>query len=448
MLGETVGGGLVFSSSNNSHHNHHHKHSTGNHFLPVCPFFSNIPSNNNQGTSEFCVDIMFLRILGGLDLYYFITLIPNLIFILYLLFKLKISVKILKKTDSLLLPALYTFVWCVCVVHLITCLSTASVAIIGENIFYLEENFQTPSTFQNIVNNSHPIPPYPNHPISLISTQNIPSNELDIATKICLSILNLLMEFIELCVVVYMMHHFSPRKLIASLSNLKVLVRSAIIAGLVSVLDNAAAVSVMFIFPFYNETGFPSIMTTNVLESALQETIVRGLFTIMYIIIIILPCIGFMKDRVPQRKSFYLYILFLMTLHCVNFVGGVLLLTCQSVGICFTMSSRVLYFALFGPVLYFTFLDGNLNRSVYEQITMETEGNNAGNVTSSPSAHVIAIDRVFDSEENEEERIQTLMTNIKKNKRRKPEIDENENIYVNDENFQASFPSYQSGTIN
>nr|CAG4718047.1 unnamed protein product [Naegleria fowleri] len=409
---------LVLSSTNNSHH--HHRHSTGHHILPTCPFFNNIPSgNDNQGTTEFCVDVMFLRILGGLDLYYFITLIPNLLFILFLLFKLKITVKILKKTDSLLLPALYSFVWCVCVVHMITCLSTIVVAIVGENIFDIE---MADSVHHFVMNSSFSSNSHPNStgPRTLISAKYIPSYELDVATKICLSILHFLMEFIELCVVVYMMHHFSPKKLMASLSNQKVLVRSAIIAGFVSILDNAAAISVMFIFPYYHELGFPSIMTTSVLESALQDTIVSGLFMTMYGVILVLPCLRFMRDRVPQRKSFYVYIMFLMTLHAIACTGNVLLLTCQSVGICLTMSSRVLYYALFGPVLYFTFLHSNLNRSVYDQIIMEQANNHQednGSLVRVPSRNtIINIDRVFD--EDEEERMKTLLSNVKKNKRR------------------------------
>ncbi|KAG2388708.1 hypothetical protein C9374_000147 [Naegleria lovaniensis] len=321
---------------------------------------------------------------------------------------------------------------------MITCLSTIVVAIVGENIFDIETSVMISTNELKVSKNSNT--PFQSHSLTtinssipsssqsrtLISAKNIPSYELDIATKICLSILHFLMEFIELCVVVYMMHHFSPKKLIASLSNQKVLVRSAIIAGFVSILDNAVAISVMFIFPYYNELGFPSIMTTSVLESALQDTIVSGLFMTMYCVILILPCLRCMRDRVPQRKSFYVYIMFLMTLHAITCSGNVLLLTCQSVGICLTMSSRVLYYALFGPVLYFTFLHSNLNRSVYDQIVMEAEqaqnhrdGNSSSlGVPRVPSNAAMNIDRVFDDDEDEEERMRTLLSNVKKNKRR------------------------------
>jgi len=141
-----------------------------------------------------------------------------------------------------------------------------------------------------------------------------------------------------------------------------------------------------------------------------------------------------MRERVPQRKSFYVYIMFLMVLHAISCVGGLLVLTCQSVGLCFTMSSRILSYALFAPVLYGTFLHGNLDRGVYEQMVMESQeaNQNGGRVSSLPS--VIKIDQVYDEKE-EEEQMKAFLSKVKQNKRRRAPRQPSPIIVVNDADY-------------
>lgn len=55
----------------------------------------------------------------GIDLFYLVLLLPCLIFLAFLLKKLRLSVKILKKTESLLLHVLFTFVWGIVTINLI-----------------------------------------------------------------------------------------------------------------------------------------------------------------------------------------------------------------------------------------------------------------------------------------------------------------------------------------
>ncbi|KAL9650017.1 hypothetical protein ABK040_003135 [Willaertia magna] len=365
------------------HHKHHH--TTSYHFLSTCPFHQSLP-NVNKANSDFCFQISFLRTIFGLDFYYFITLIPNILFILFLIiFKLRISLKIIKKTESILLPTLYTFVWGVCVIHLLTSSITVFVAFFGEindlinnnlnhtdhlNVTKIFNNLNLQNTLQNNLQFYNLIKNESENKYALINYDYKPSPELDNFSKISIQILHFLIEFIEISVLVYMLHHFTK----SEKKNQKILIRSLMIGILISLFDNIFVTLFNFLFPFYNELYFPSTMINSiVMESALYNCITKGIFMTLYGSLLFLPFCNSLQEKIPKSKAFYLYLFFLFLLNMLQAIGCILILTCQSVGLCLVMVSKILYSALFGPILYFTFLNRNFNREAYDQLLMAEE---------------------------------------------------------------------------
>ena len=136
-------------------------------------------------------------------------------------------------------------------------------------------------------------------------------------------------------------------------------------------------------------------------------------FFLVYFIILILPCTRF-KKKVPERKSFYFYILFLSVSYLFNIVGGIFNLFCLSAGIWFELDPEpwremgagsvgefffsfsfyggrliirfvhppirphslnqfgfFLYFAFFAPVLYIAFLKPWFQKNIWNNYVME-----------------------------------------------------------------------------
>uniref|UniRef100_A0A8D8TLX4 Transmembrane protein adipocyte-associated 1 homolog n=1 Tax=Cacopsylla melanoneura TaxID=428564 RepID=A0A8D8TLX4_9HEMI len=81
------------------------------------------------------------------------------------------------------------------------------------------------------------------------------------------------------------------------------------------------------------------------------------LFTFVYLFILCLPWTRF-RDRLalPTKRSFYVYICVLMFLNLAQATGALLLLQSVLEGICLVDITAALYFTFFVPLLYFTFL--------------------------------------------------------------------------------------------
>jgi hypothetical protein len=314
-------------------------------FLPDCSFMV------GPNSEAMCVKLMKVRFLGGIDLFFLLTIIPGVLFMCYLLAKLKLSVTILKSTDSLVLPTIYTFVWLVCVFNLLFALLTILVA----STTYKSPT--GPATNQTVVNAS---------PLSNITMQNhtregtldrlknfmgpdnVPSLPLDVFARLCQSILSFIIEFIELSVIVFMMHFGT------TLSNSKVLIRTSLISGLISFADNALGTITTFVFQLssfeYKDDDStikvsPTMLTIPIRESALYEVVSSVIFCILYSVILLLPLTKY-RDRVPERRTFYFYILFLMFINVLQVIGGILILSCVPGGICFMALSKFVYFAV------------------------------------------------------------------------------------------------------
>lgn len=80
-------------------------------------------------------------------------------------------------------------------------------------------------------------------------------------------------------------------------------------------------------------------------------------FTTIYLCILILPWTR-LRERLalPTKRSFYMYILVLMLLNLVQSVGSGLLLYSVAEGLCVVDVTTCLYFTLFTPLVYHTFL--------------------------------------------------------------------------------------------
>lgn len=131
---------------------------------------------------------------GKVDILVLATMLPSLLFMIYLLFKLKLSVKIIKKTESLILPVYYTYSWAVCVFICFGC----AVWLIFSSI---TDSF---------------IPP-----------------------MVIFTIITFVVTFTELSVVVFMFHHDTTQ------SNSVVLIRTFVISWIISCIDNVVGVCII-----------------------------------------------------------------------------------------------------------------------------------------------------------------------------------------------------------
>lgn len=139
----------------------------------------------------FCATLATFKA-GKVDVLVLSIMILSIIFMIYLLFKLRLSVKIIKKTESLILPVYYTYTWAVCVFICFGCAIWFIFSSITESIL----------------------------PAMTIYT-----------------IITFIVTFAELSVVVFMFHHDTKQ------SNSVVLVRTLVISWVISFIDNVIGVS-------------------------------------------------------------------------------------------------------------------------------------------------------------------------------------------------------------
>lgn len=121
-------------------------------------------------------------------------------------------------------------------------------------------------------------------------------------------------------------------------------------------------------------------------DPAIYEVISSAALCIIYMAIVILPYTRF-RNKVPERKSFYIYVLFLIALNALQVIGSVLIFLCVGVGICVVSISQVsetrtnmllistwlqlLYFSCYAPVLYLCFLKDFFQKKFYNQFSRD-----------------------------------------------------------------------------
>ncbi|XP_078066096.1 transmembrane protein adipocyte-associated 1 homolog [Mustelus asterias] len=82
-------------------------------------------------------------------------------------------------------------------------------------------------------------------------------------------------------------------------------------------------------------------------------------FFVVYSMIVILPKTP-LRERIslPSKKSFYIYAAILSSLNLIQGIGSALLCANVAVGLCCVDVTTFLYFSLFAPLMYVTFLKG------------------------------------------------------------------------------------------
>ncbi|KAL0489341.1 transmembrane protein [Acrasis kona] len=305
-------------------------------------------------------------VVGGVDVFSVSTVAPGIIFMIYLLYKLRLSIKILKNTTSLMIPTIYTFVWLVCVLNLMFTLITI---IVATSTYHSHLNRNPCGNGTMLYNGtcSH----YFTDNTTVIDwtlEKGRDKFNLELFIRITQGLLGFLIEFIELSVVVFMLHHGT------TLSKSKVLTRTVLISGIIAAIDNALSMTTLLLFQIDMDITISgettTMMTIPQKEGAVYEFTSSSVYVLLYLIIMLLPFTR-LRDRVPERKSFYIYVAFLCLVDSIQLVGCVLILCCIPTGICFVSMSRFIYFAFYAPMLYGCFLGPVLSKSFYDQVTME-----------------------------------------------------------------------------
>lgn len=198
---------------------------------------------------------------------------------------------------------------------------------------------------------------------------------------ISIGLLNFVIEFIEIAVIVFMF--FSQ----SQLSHSKVVTRTGFISGMISLCDNAIAVTLSLLLSsnrrnHHNNGGGGGNGDSDenykflIIENVYYQIASSSIFLILYLVILSLPvllsrCPSDLKHRIPQRTGFYVYIALLSLNYGVQLVGAILLLNRIDMGLCVMVWTRFIYFASYAPVLYRCFLGPYFTRQVLDQISVE-----------------------------------------------------------------------------
>ena len=123
-----------------------------------------------------------------------------------------------------------------------------------------------------------------------------------------------------------------------------------------------------FIFPQRETFSAKSVIIAG--EPAVYEVISSSLLCVIYIIIMILPFTRF-RNKLPERKSFYVYVFFLMIINLLQVIGGILILFCIGIGICAVSFAKLMYFSFYAPLLYMCFLRDFFQKKFYDQFSRD-----------------------------------------------------------------------------
>jgi len=239
----------------------------------------------------YCKDLLNYE-WNGLPLFDLILLIPTLIFLLFLLWNLKKSLRKLKESESMIISTYYKFIWIVCVFNIVKCLIIIT-------------TLQTPFIFDFLY---------------LIS--------------------NSLLIFLEISVVVLMSYGYM-------VTGREAMQHTAFISFIVTLFYFTIQCIAKYIFevPLFN-------MTTT---SALFWFIIGSIFMISYATVMILPSTC-LKDKLPARPSYYHYVGFLLSLYSIRTLGSALIFFGANIGFCLVDIQMLIYYSLFAPVLYICFM--------------------------------------------------------------------------------------------
>ncbi|UMM27317.1 hypothetical protein L5515_010660 [Caenorhabditis briggsae] len=300
--------GSVVSSDTNPSFNHTLSIETSPEWID--DLFSNvsfIDSTTHQVIRGFCRDVFVYRLPGGFRIRYWdaAILIPNLLFLLFLFLKCTSVIRKLQTGNSPVLRAFTLLVYVSTLVNIIRCV----------------------------------------YSMTLSMTDGL-EQTVDQTLWIIIKFFYLTAEFCALTFGLLFGHLDNGRSiLIALLGTLLVSIPHTAVQVIVEmkIIDNSWLP--LTYFDIESDGGF----VFWVLSSAT--------LALVYFFIMCLPLVCCQKyTKLPSNGSFFIYCMMMVTLNILQSMGAALILFKSSDGLCFVGVSTYVYFVLYPPIIYFTFL--------------------------------------------------------------------------------------------
>eukprot|EP01088_Endostelium_zonatum_P012544 TRINITY_DN26797_c0_g1_i1.p1 TRINITY_DN26797_c0_g1~~TRINITY_DN26797_c0_g1_i1.p1 ORF type:complete len:291 (-),score=17.52 TRINITY_DN26797_c0_g1_i1:18-890(-) len=238
----------------------------------------------------------------GIILFDLFLSIPLIAFLIYLLYNLSSSLQKLRESDSLIMSTYYTFIWIVLLFDFIRII------------------------------------------VSLIEP-NAPIKQF---YDIFYLIFYFLLIFIELSIIVFMSHSFTITGREALFRTVWI---TAVFASLYSI------VQVILVYPLHID-----IFQGKTQASHLYWFISSTVLLLVYVGILVVPRISKFFPHLERNFNFanknqlYYYVLFLMVLYGSRALGSFIAFMDMEIGFCFIVFQKTMYYAVFLPLLYWTFL--------------------------------------------------------------------------------------------
>ncbi|CAK0752156.1 hypothetical protein CVIRNUC_002124 [Coccomyxa viridis] len=252
--------------------------------------------------TDFCIDLVSPHSNGASLIYTVVYGLPDLLFLLFLGWRFMPSMRKLQHQESHIMTTYYVFLWVVGLLNLLRC-------------FALVAEAQQSSPFL--------------------------LNVLWLMTRFGLVML-------EVSVVVFLLQGYLT-------SGREALVRTLWMSGAYAAFENLVSMGYIFgarvpLFLFWQGGG--NDMSWRKWEVWLAHTL---LFMVVYALILILPYTKW-RDRLPAKPSFYRYIVVLFTVNLLAALGAILLGCEIGAGYCVYGLASFLYYSIYPPLLYITFL--------------------------------------------------------------------------------------------
>ncbi|EIE24097.1 hypothetical protein COCSUDRAFT_23261 [Coccomyxa subellipsoidea C-169] len=255
--------------------------------------------------ASICIDLVSPHSHGSTLIYTLVIGLPTVLFLIFLGWRLLPSIRKLQRSQSHIMTTYYAFLWVVGLLNVLRCLAFVA--------------------------------------------------EVESSSPLLLNLLWLLTRFglvmLEVSVVVFLLQGYLT-------SGREALIRTLWMSGAYAAFETVVAS--IYIFgahvPLFLYGGSPEAPGDDLRWSKwgfwLAHTV---LFLLVYALILILPNTKW-RDRLPAKPSFYRYILVLFALNVLAGLGSILLGSGVIGGYCVYGLATFLYYAIYPPLLYLTFL--------------------------------------------------------------------------------------------
>lgn len=217
----------------------------------------------------------------------------SLVFAIFLLTKARRTFKLLRESESVTMTTYYIFLWIVCIFNI---LRFVIVSVVPE-----------PKLFYELLYN----------------------------------MMNAILLFVEISVIIFMSHGYM-------VSGREAISRTIKICGLIATIFLGIECGITFGLHI-------SLFEQEDWQASLFWLLLSVILSIGYATILILPNTRF-RERLPARPLFYQYSQFMLVLQLLRAVGSLLNFFGIFIGFCFLMLWLLVYYALYGPLLYWGFL--------------------------------------------------------------------------------------------